>query len=242
MKPRKLAQRAIWIALLVVIVGVIAYALAFPAIAVLVCAPCYGMEQVNGRLVVERAMPAQQRRVLQNSLANADTIVRGFYGHTSRKPFVVVCATRDCDARLGGTGVNALTISGPYFTVVRVSSNGIETGFLAHELAHVEFHDRVGLKYLHRNVPAWFDEGLAVIISGDRRFIRGGTTPAQRCRGSATARLPSDGGEWTQRAMQNPAIYADAACRTLNWMERHGGKAGTLAVIAELARGGLLPE
>lgn len=242
MKVRRLLRRILLIGIGVTIAGVIAYALAFPAIAVLVCAPCYGMSYASSRMVVDNAASAAQRRALDNAIASANVTVRNFYGTTGRKPYVVVCATRACDGRMGGTGVNALTITGPFFTVVRVSSNGIDPSFLAHEFAHVEFHDRVGLANLQRNVPAWFDEGLAVIVSGDRRSIRPGSTPAQRCRGSATSRLPSDADEWTRLAMQDPRIYADAACRTLHWMERHGGRSGTLAVIGQLSRGGLLPE
>lgn len=200
------------------------------------------MERRSSHIIVEQGMTAQQRALFDHAVQSAQATVRSFYGAPARRPYVVVCATRACDSRMHAAGVNALTLTAPWFTVVRVSSNGREAGFLAHEFAHVDFHARIGLGNLQRAVPAWFDEGLAAVVAGDPRYVRGGAGPKARCKGNAGARLPSDTGEWTQRAIQNPAIYADAACRVIDWMERHGGRQAVLNLIPSLASGGLMPE
>lgn len=226
----------------VAVLGGLVYTLMFPAIVAVACPACFGMERRSAHIIVEQGMSPQQRAIFDHAVQSAQATVRSFYGAPARRPYVVVCATRACDARLKGEGVNALTLTAPWFTVVRVSSNGREAGFLAHELAHVDFHARIGLANLQRAVPAWFDEGLAAVIAGDARYVRGGAGAKARCKGNGAARLPSDAGEWTQRAMQNPAIYADAACRVIDWMDRHGGREAVLSLIPALAAGGLMPE
>lgn len=211
---------------------------AYPALAAPVCPACYGLTRLGPNLVVEASMPPAQRAQLQADAEAAQSIVRAFYGAFDYQPVLVACATEACDHRLGGRGARATTLSTPIATVVRLSPRGLNTIILAHEFSHVVLHRRIGvLRQITGALPAWFDEGLAVLVSNDDRYVHPGATAQERCLRPAEVALPTNPFEWAQRSGKDPMLYADAACRVLVWMEAHGGREGLLHAIDRVAAG-----
>jgi hypothetical protein len=103
----------------------------------------------------------------------------------------------------------------------------------------VELHRRIGLwRQVQGKVPAWFNEGLAVIVSDDPRYLKPGVEGVARCvAGPPEVKLPASPFEWSSSAGHTPGLYAQAACRVLQWMEANGGNAGLLAAIAQVGEG-----
>ena len=86
-------------------------------------------------------------------------------------------------------------------------------------------------------IPAWFDEGLAVIVSEDPRYLLA-STESDRCRVDATGSFPIAPMEWTRAAGTDHNLYARAACRVLRWwMNANGGNAAALALVRKVAEG-----
>ena len=85
-------------------------------------------------------------------------------------------------------------------------------------------------------IPAWFDEGLAVIVSEDPRYLLA-STESDRCRVDATGSFPIAPMAWTRAAGTDHNLYARAACRVLRWMNANGGKAAALILIKKVAEG-----
>lgn len=220
----------------VIALGGIAYA--YPALAAPLCPPCYGMEVAAPRVIVDRAMPAPMRADLLRDAGTARTDVQGFYGAFDRIPFLVACSTEDCDRRMGGRGAKAVTLSTPVATVIRASPRGLNPVIFTHEFSHVELHHRIGVWALLTSAfPAWFDEGVAVLVSGDERYLKPGAAPSDRCVRQSDAPLPADPFDWNVRAGKEPMIYADAVCRVLQWMEANGGRDGVLRTLEAVAGG-----
>ncbi|MFG1943168.1 hypothetical protein [Nonomuraea sp. NPDC048826] len=48
-----------------------------------------------------------------------------------------------------------------------LSPRGADPVIASHELSHVELHTRLA----GAEVPQWFDEGLAVVVCGDPRYL-----------------------------------------------------------------------
>lgn len=210
----------------------------YPAITATLCTACYGMERAAPRQIVDRDMPAQMRDTLSTNAKEAESLIREFYGTFDFAPIIVACSTDACDRRMGGRGALALTTTTPFATITRVSPRGQTPTILAHEFSHVELHRRIGLRKLANGaMPAWFDEGVAVIVSDDNRYLNPGTTTAERCVRKSVSSLPSNPAEWGSRAREDRMIYADAACRVLHWMDIHGGRNGLLRTIDATARG-----
>jgi len=53
---------------------------------------------------------------------------------------------------------------------VLLSPDGVSSIKVSHEFSHVELATRVGAVRALFNVPQWFDEGLAVLVSEDPNF------------------------------------------------------------------------
>ncbi|QXX98980.1 hypothetical protein IM817_12750 [Serratia marcescens] len=219
-----------------IVVGLIAYG--YPAVTATLCASCYGMEAVTPRLIVDKEMPAMMRETLSTTVMAAESRVRQFYGAPELAPTIVACSSDECDRRMGGRGALALTLTTPFATITRVSPRGQQPVILTHEFSHIELHRRIGWwKLVNGAVPAWFDEGIAVIVSNDGRYLKSGTTSAERCMRESESLLPERPAEWAARAGKDRMIYADAACRVLQWMDAHDGRDGLMKAIDAVSEG-----
>jgi hypothetical protein len=180
-------------------------------------------------------MSVEDTTKLEEAISRAMGQVAAFYGSFDQGPTLLVCATKECDHRLGGKGAKANTYG---TTFIRVSPDGLNQTILAHEFSHVELHTRIGLmRILAGAIPAWCDEGLAVIVSDDARYLKPGTTSAMRCLAKPEGSLPSSPSEWRILAGKTPNLYAQAACGVMRWMEANGGTAGLLTAISQVADG-----
>jgi len=203
----------------------VALVVKYPVLAATVCPSCYGVEWDGESLLIDRDMPSQQRDALRFDIKTAVDQVSAFYGGFSVPPVVIACASRDCDSRLGGRGARGMTYSLPFRSVVQLAPNGLNLTILTHEFSHVELHHRVGLmRQILGKLPAWFDEGLAVIVSNDERYLRPGSNAAERCLVQSSEDLPISPFDWAPLSGKRHELYAIAACRVLQWMDAHGGQ------------------
>jgi hypothetical protein len=205
-----------------------------PTLAALVCPRCFGFEQLSGRVFIDAAMPEPVRVQLASAMREGETKVADFYGELRGAPEVLACATDICWHRLGGGGAKGVSYAG---VGIRLAPHGIDPVIVAHERSHIELHERLGLaKFIVGAIPAWFDEGLAVIVSDDPRYLLA-NTEADRCRVKATGFFPMAPMEWTRAAGTDQYLYARAACRVLRWMNANGGNAAALILIQKVAEG-----
>lgn len=225
-----------WTLFLILLPVVLLFFLQRPLAAVL-CPGCFGLQPLQPGVYVEAAMPAADRIQFLRSLAAAEAQVLQFYGAEEHVPRVLVCVTPGCYARIGGAGARVGSMGG--FALL-VGPEGTQQVLMAHELSHVELHGRVGLvKMLIGDIPAWFDEGVAVLASDDPAYL----APANprykdRCRASPEGDLPDDPVKWREQLGVDPALYAKAACRVDLWMVAKGGSAAVPALLTKVTDGG----
>ncbi|WP_218061787.1 hypothetical protein [Planobispora rosea] len=213
--------------LLVAAVAVVA--VAFPSVVAVTCPGCYGLEEVAPGLYAEPDLPPDRRRQVIEIMEAAGRRVRDFYGGRGSAPRVLVCATDDCYRRIGGGGERGIAILN---RAVMLSPRGIHPVIAAHELSHVELDSRLGTA----GVPKWFDEGLAVVVSGDPRYLAPETAP-DRCLAEPGVVLPGIPGERPRAATDGERFYARSACRVSRWMSAAGGPAAVHRLIGRLAGG-----
>lgn len=230
----------LWIGLPVVIAVATAVgtALVLRPVAAWICSWCYGLERAEPLVYVDKAMPAEARRQLSAAIGTAKAHVADYYGSLLLEPVIVACFSQACDRRLGGRGAHAQNFSGWNFAVIRLSPRGLNKTVISHELSHVQVHQRVGItRVLSGKLPAWFDEGLAVIVARERAHQELGRSASNPCTRTFAGELPQNFPSWGELASRTPTLYADAACEVMRWMDANGGKAGLLMALDDVGAG-----
>jgi hypothetical protein len=218
-----------------VVAAVAGVAVAFPSVAATTCPGCYGMKQVRPGLYLEPGLPAARERHVAEVVGAANRRVAGFYGGRRSSPDLLACLTAMCYQKIGGGRERGIAVLN---RAVMLSPNGVDPVIAAHEMSHVELHTRLGSGA--GPIPQWFDEGLAVVVSDDPRYLKP-ESAGDRCRVSTQEALPQTLDDWMRTAKADQDTYAKAACRASQWLQANGGSQAVLALIEHLNGGGELP-
>ena len=137
---------------------------------------------------------------------------------------------RNLPNRLGGSQALGLA----YGTVfILISPKGANRKIITHEMAHIAVGRQLSsLALVSGRLPAWFFEGLAVIVSRDARYL---TFPKG---GYPDVALPSSFREWRRRAeLEHAQLYPAAAFKVSQWMDQNDGVFGVRVALKALAEG-----
>ncbi|MDI6102413.1 hypothetical protein QLQ12_27720 [Actinoplanes sp. NEAU-A12] len=207
--------------------GIGATVLAAPSIAAIACPQCYGLTGLGAGVYAEHDDDRYRRMV-----AAADQRIGAFYGERTADARVLICATKDCYAGLGGGGEKGRAFGR---WALMLSPDGANETIATHELAHLELHRRLGSAY--GEVPDWFDEGLAVLISDDARYLKP-ASEADRCRLPYPEAATIVDTDWAvATAGGSDRGYLLAGCVVSRWVSERGGPPAVLTLITELRAG-----
>ncbi len=126
--------------------------------------------KADSRVMVEPGAEDLAKSVAED-LPDAIAAVEKTQYRSFAKPVAIyVCASEDSFARHTGLSKEvrgALTtkvfLSGK---LLRPEFRGTTKAILTHELSHLHFQQRLGVYHYNADLPAWFQEGLAVLVSG----------------------------------------------------------------------------
>ena len=201
---------ALAVALIAAVAGVV---VAYPVAAAAVCPRCYGLDRAGPGVYADGSATVDQRRQMVDMVAAARQRVRDFYGDTRSGPRVLVCLSAGCYQHIGGGGEKGQTLRD---RAVALSPDGATVVIASHELTHAEQFHRLGSRY--GQVPRWFNEGLAVLVSDDPRYLTakpaGDRCPIDYATALAAVRAESATGQ---------DFYRDSACVVDRWAATHGG-------------------
>ncbi|MGA9853252.1 MAG: hypothetical protein WBR15_10010 [Gammaproteobacteria bacterium] len=204
-------------------------------VAAAVCPQCYGFEKSAEKVYVQRGMTDEEQSLVKRNLTLAYDHIREFYGNIGNHPRILICATQECIGRFGGNDAATGSV-GSY--VLLLGPKGINVIDISHELSLMEVSGRIGLYHsLMGAVPAWFDEGVAVVVSGAPEFTALASSGQNGCRHEFTEDLPADKTKWIEEASEYPFIYAQAGCRVAEWMASRGGSSAVTRLLTRVANG-----
>lgn len=197
-----------------------------------------GMEQIAPDVYVTPQMPALMRHSLLYHLQQANQRIVAFFGSRQARPVIIaghdLSAIRYFGTAQARTGLTHLAITGAYIVL---EPEGINTDVLTHELCHAELMARVGWRSRTFQVPAWFDEGLAMLL--DERFPQAEQEWEILTHGGLSA-PPLDMLATNRRFFGNPhhvyLNYLTARHEVKLWYEKNG-QAGLLELCRCLAAG-----
>lgn len=197
-----------------------------------VCPSCFGFHSVGNDIDMENVSNAEK---IKEEVGLSTRQVDNFFRGRLAPVHILVCSTEPCYRRIEGNGGTSKAISWAGRALL-LSPRGQNITIIAHELAHIELNHLLG-PVNSLKIPAWFDEGLAVYVSDDRRYLaRPGSKT--RCLVSGSDSLPTSGSGWWNGMNRNPArAYALAACRASEWLSSHGGPRAIAKLIDDLKRG-----
>ena len=226
---RRMRNRLRWIlgGIVVALLTAAGLALAYPSVAAAACPGCYGLTRVSEHVYSERGLTAVQKDQLIDLAVAARRRVEVFYGDRESEPRLIACFTDVCYDRIGGGGEKGVAVLN---RAVMLSPRGLDTVIASHEMAHVELHRR-----LDGEVPQWFDEGLAVVISDDPRYL------GEHCRVPFEGPLPETLSDWLDAARADQQVYSKAACRVQRWLDANGGRDAVLTLIQQIRNEAAFP-
>jgi len=191
----------------------------------------FGFSEISEGVYVDDQMPSGQRQKLLETVGMAKVRVSAFFGGIEGTSKVFACSSEECFISHGGVGAQKGKAYGA--SMLLLSPRGLGVTIAAHELTHIEFHNRVGAFRSWREIPDWFDEGLAVLVSEDSRYTEDAWLNATD-NGCNAPKLESIGemlgkGDWL-------LSYGTARREVGDWY-LHAGRAGLERLIAEVKNG-----
>ena len=137
-------------------------------------------KQVGAGLFVSPEISAQQQKAAFKNIAIAQKRIAQFWGKREGKAALILCNNgaeyqHYCNSN-EGAGCSIGTPWGHSFVVL--NREGLNADVIAHEMCHDELFTRLGWWKTKRQIPQWFNEGLALV--NDYRFVSA-TDSIQRC-------------------------------------------------------------
>ncbi len=165
----KLTLKRLMLAIAGLIMITAAAAAATPGPHRALCPTCFDMVEIGDGLyadVSDEARAAELVALVRISQSNVSNYLDGW----SASPRILLCTKAEgpCTRMFGNLGPRGTAWGA---SLVRLNPLGMNKTIMTHELLHAELHTRMGQWGMWNNIiPRWFNEGLAVHLSGDIRF------------------------------------------------------------------------
>ncbi len=146
----------------------------------------------SAEVFISRDTPPAQQQQLRADIERAQARIRTFWGQQRGRAVLIYCHSPAQYSRYcaGGEGAGC-SLGMPWgHSFVVLGPEGGNPDVMAHEFCHDELYTRLGWWTLKRQVPQWFNEGLALLV--DYRF----TDPT-----NITRRFRESRDEWRFRSM-----------------------------------------
>ncbi|MGB7337191.1 MAG: hypothetical protein WBD01_15500 [Salaquimonas sp.] len=211
--------RLVAISFTLMVLSVLGTAAAIPGPQRALAPGLFGLTQIDQSTFIDATTKADEAKSL---IIKANSTLKAFFGELKSSPKIVICTQESCFDRFGG-GPRGITYG---YDLIKIGPKGFNEMIITHELFHGELHKRMGrFGMVKPKFPAWFNEGLATIISNDNRY-RTKFTPDEL----AWIRNANNyWGDWGNRISER------------GWRDTYGAaRAAVLALQNEIGQKGLL--
>lgn len=204
----------------------------------------FDMAQIAPRVYVDPRMPKNQQLALSEAIATARQRIHLYFGNVVSDPEIFACASEKCLQWIDGEAAR----TGRYDpSKLFLPQGGLTAPMIAHEWSHAEFSTRVGDNFTANEIPRWFDEGLAVLVSNEPTHSEeiwqalkeeGRASPALNELESREKWLAAEKkyGATATNKEQYKIVYATAGHEVRSWY-RKAGKAGLTQLIEAIRQG-----
>jgi hypothetical protein len=114
---------------------------------------------------ISKGTSTSELNSLLTLLSESRERLSSFWGDRQSKPTIIFCHTDELYRKYGSiSGSPANYFGTPLGTYVVISPQGLNTDVISHEMCHAELTHRVGWLTMSREVPQWFNEGIALMV------------------------------------------------------------------------------
>ena len=118
-----------------------------------------------------------ERQAILETQTKAKTRIENIFGAPRAKPIVVFLNNPATIFTFQSNGYGSTLFVGPRACVI-LGPQGTNVDVVAHELLHAELFERVGPWRRSSEIPAWFDEGVAMQVDFRSRYDSSQTVDA----------------------------------------------------------------
>jgi hypothetical protein len=153
----------------IITLGAVTLAFAFPGTTACALIEFSGLETMpNGTRILASSTNAERQAILEIQ-TQAQTRIEQMFGAPRAKPLVVFLKNPASIFTFTSNGYGSTHFVGPRACVI-IGGQGTNVDVVAHELLHAELFERVGPWRRINEIPAWFDEGLAMQVDFRSRY------------------------------------------------------------------------
>jgi hypothetical protein len=153
----------------IIALGMATLAFAFPGTTACALIEFSGLETLpNGTRIQPSSTNAERQAILEIQ-TQAKTRIQKMFGAPRAKPLMVFLKNPATIFTFKSNGYGSTHFVGPRVCVI-LGPQGTNVDVVAHELLHAELFERIGPWRRFSEIPAWFDEGLAMQVDFRSRY------------------------------------------------------------------------
>lgn len=127
-------------------------------------------DEIKPMIFVEKTIPKKQKDTLLKDIALAKKRIISFWGKQEGIAKIIFCKNAETYKKYCQSSEGAgCSIGTPMGSWIILNTDGLNTDVIAHEMCHDELMTRLGWWKTKKEIPTWFDEGLALML--DQRFV-----------------------------------------------------------------------
>lgn len=131
--------------------------------------PLSGFEKLKPSVYISSGTSELEKDSLQSLLQHSNSRIIDFWGSKESTPTIIYCHSEELYKKYGSVSGSPANIFGtPMGSYIIIGPSGLNINVVSHEASHAELSKRLGWMTMQLKIPAWFDEGLALMV--DYRF------------------------------------------------------------------------
>ncbi len=199
----------------------------YPIYPALICPGCFGFEEVSDNFYIQSNLPEQKRKEIAEIYDIAQIRISAVLGPIQSKPVIFACSDEAKFLGLGGGKERWRVLTQ---AAVIFSPRGLNVSSMGHTLSHMELKQQVGASYSNTAIPAWFDEGLAVLVSKDERYTG---EPKDGEMTELDVQALKTSAEWDDAISNGKNVYGPSYRIVKRWFDK-AGQAGVTELISRV--------
>lgn len=132
--------------------------------------PVLDYQQINSVVFLDAGISAEQAVTITGLIDSALERIALVYGSPESKPRLLVISNFQMAAKWGANETASMHRM-PWRSCIVIGPKGQNVDVIAHEWLHAEIQHRIGFFRFLKEIPVWFDEGVALTVDYREPFL-----------------------------------------------------------------------